>query len=123
MHLRPMRRYLSVAATLLLASCATAPRPTTPEVPEIVETPSTARSGLMGLTAAELVGHFGNPALQIREGTSLKLQFRGRSCVLDAYLYSSQNGGVQRVTHIDTRSPNGADIDQAACVSALENPS
>jgi hypothetical protein len=42
--------------------------------------------------------------------------------VLDAYLYPSQNG-VQRVTHIDTRSPNGADIDQAACVSALENPS
>lgn len=117
-----MRRYLSVAAALLLASCATAPRQATPELPEVVETPSTARSGLMGLTAAELVGHFGNPALQVREGTSLKLQFRGRSCVLDAYLYPSQNG-VQRVTHIDTRSPNGADTDQAACVSALENPS
>src|SRR3954464_5474885 len=115
-----MRR-LIVVSTLLLASCATAPRPTTPEVPEIVETPSTARSGLMGLTAAELVGHFGNPALQIREGTSLKLQFRGRNCVLDAYLYPQNN--VLRVTHVDTRTLSGVDYDQAACVSALEYPS
>lgn len=117
-----MRHYLAATAALVLASCATAPRHATPAAPEVVETPSTSRSGLVGLTAAELVGHFGNPALQVREGTSLKLQFRGRSCVLDAYLYPSQNG-VQRVTHVDTRSPNGADIDQAACVSALENPS
>ena len=118
-----MRLYLAVTAALLLAACVRGPRPDTPVVPEIVQTPSTARSGLLGLSAAELVGHFGNPALQVREGTSLKLQFRGRSCVLDAYLYPSQNGGVQRVTHIDTRSPNGADIDQAACVSALEDAS
>jgi hypothetical protein len=117
-----MRHYLAVAASLFLASCASAPQQTAPEVPEIVQTPRTARSGLAGLTAAELVGHFGNPALQVREGTSLKLQFRGRSCVLDAYLYPSQGDNTLRVTHIDARSPNGADIDQAACVSALENP-
>lgn len=123
MHLRHMRRYLVVAATLFLASCATAPQQTAPEVPEIVQTPRTARSGLAGLTAGELVGHFGNPALQIREGTSLKLQFRGRSCVLDAYLYPSQGDSTLRVTHIDARSPNGAAMDQAACISALENPS
>lgn len=119
-----MRRFLSAAIALLLASCATAPRPSGPEAPEIVETPSTARSGLLGLTAPELVGHFGNPALQIREGSSIKLQFRARNCVLDAYLYPSQSsGGVLRVTHIDTRTPSGADSDQAACISALENPS
>ena len=123
MHLRLMRRSLSVAFALLLASCATAPRTTAPEVPEIVETPSTSRSGLFGLTAAELIGHSGNPALQVREGASLKLQFRGRSCVLDAYLYPSQNDGVLRVAHVDTRTANGADTDQAACVSALESPS
>src|SRR5919206_443765 len=109
MHLVRMRRYLAIAAGLLLASCATAPKPTT--VPEIVETPSTARTGLLGLTASELVGHFGNPALQIREGTSLKLQFRGRGCVLDAYLYPS-TGGALRVTHVDTRTQSGSDTDQ-----------
>ena len=118
-----MRR-LILLSTLLLAACATAPRPSAPEVAEVVETPTTARSGLVGLTTAELVGHFGNPALQVREGTSLKLQFRARSCVLDAYLYPAQGGGgVLRVTHIDTRTPSGADMDQAACISALENPS
>jgi hypothetical protein len=119
-----MRRIRPTAAVLLLAACATAPRPATPEVPEVVETPTTVRSGLVGLTAAQLVGHFGNPALQVREGTSLKLQFRARSCVLDAYLYPSQGGGgVLRVAHIDARTPSGVDTDQAACISALENPS
>ena len=77
---------------------------------------------LIGLTASELVGHFGSPALQIREGASLKLQFRGRLCVLDAYLYPS-TGGALRVTHVDARTQSGVDIDQAACISALENPS
>jgi hypothetical protein len=117
-----MRRLILVGS-LFLASCATAPRQAAPEIPEIVQTPRTARSGLAGLTAGELVGHFGNPALQIREGTSLKLQFRGRSCVLDAYLYPSQGDNTLRVTHIDTRTANGVDVDQAACISALENPS
>jgi hypothetical protein len=123
MHQRVMRRYLLIAAALFLASCATAPQQAAPEVPEIVQTPRTARSGLAGLSAGELVGHFGNPALQVREGTSLKLQFRGRTCVLDAYLYPSQGDNTPRVTHVDARTSNGADTDQAACISALENPS
>ena len=118
-----MRRFI-LASTLILSACATAPQPQpAPQIPEITATPRTARSGLLGLTAQDLVGRFGNPALQVREGTSLKLQFRGRACVLDAYLYPSQSGGVLRVTHIDTRARTGVDTDQAACISALENPS
>ena len=58
---------------------------------------------LTGMTTRDLTGHFGRPALQVQEGTSLKLQFRGRYCVLDAYLYPGQNGGL-RVTHVDTRN-------------------
>jgi hypothetical protein len=42
--------------------------------------------------------------------------------VLDAYLYPS-TGGALRVTHVDTRTQTGIDTDQAACISALENPS
>jgi hypothetical protein len=118
-----MRRYLTLSLSLSLAACMRAPQqaPAAPTPAPVAETPRT-RSELGGLTANELVGHFGMPALQIREGTSLKLQFRGRACVLDAYLYP-QSGGTLRVTHIDTRSPNGADMDQAACISSLENPS
>nr|NUR36885.1 hypothetical protein [Sphingomonas sp.] len=117
-----MRRSIALSLTLRLAACMRAPQQPPAATPApVVEAPR-ARSELGGLTANELVGHFGLPALQIREGTSLKLQFRGRSCVLDAYLYP-QSGGTLRVTHVDTRSLNGADTDQAACISSLENPS
>jgi hypothetical protein len=115
-----MRRSVLVLA-LILAGCAA--RQPAPEVaqPAPVVQPA-ARGQLIGLTASELVGHFGSPALQIHEGTSLKLQFRGRQCVLDAYLYPS-TGGALRVTYVDTRTQSGVDTDQAACILALENPS
>lgn len=117
-----MRRYLAFSLTLSLAACMRAPQQPPASAPApVVEVPK-GRGELNGLTANELVGHFGMPALQIREGTSLKLQFRGRACVLDAYLYP-QSGGTLRVTHVDARSLNGADMDQAACISSLENPS
>jgi hypothetical protein len=113
-----MRRII-LASTLLLAGCAT--RPQLPETPAVQSPTTREPRGILGMTTSELVGHFGNPALQIREGTSLKLQFRARSCVLDAYLYPQNN--VLRVTHVDTRTLSGVDSDQAACVSALEYPS
>jgi hypothetical protein len=81
--------------------------------------PQQETSSLVGLTTQELVGRFGRPALQIREGNSLKLQFRGTRCVMDAYLYPSGGAGTLKVTHIDTRLPSGGDVDQAACVFAL----
>lgn len=115
-----MRR-LILASTLFLAACASRPQQQpAPVVPPPQAMVAKGRQ-LLGLTASELVGHFGNPALQIREGTSLKLQFRGHSCVLDAYLYPSN--GELRVTHVDTRAPSGVDTDQAACIFSLENPS
>jgi len=79
------------------------------------------RGELIGLTAGELVQRLGTPALQIREGQSLKLQFRGSSCILDAYLYTPTSGqGPERVTHVDARLRSGADMDQRGCVAALE---
>ena len=118
-----MRRFILVS-TLILAGCAAAPQQPvvqTQPVPTIPAEPQTRR--LLGLTAQDLVGHLGNPAFQVREGNSLKLQFRSPRCVLDAYLYPSANGtGPLRVTYIDTRAPSGAGTDQAACISALEHP-
>ena len=119
MHLQPMRRSIALSLVLLLAACATAPQTVAPE--STTATVPQQTNGLIGLTAEDLVGRFGAPALQIREGSSLKLQFRGRSCVLDAYLYPQNN--VLRVTHVDTRNLAGSDYDQAACISALEYPS
>lgn len=117
-----MRR-LVLALTVFVAGCATSPQqqPAPQTVPVVVQTSPQTRK-LIGLTANELVGYFGHPALQVREGTSLKLQFRGPQCVLDAFLYP-QSGGVLRVTYVNTRLPSGADTDQAACISDLETPS
>jgi hypothetical protein len=115
-----MRR-LILASTLLLAACATRPQqPVTTETPPPVIVPVERQpTQLAGLSVSELISHLGRPALQIREGTSLKLQFRGQFCVLDAYLYPGANGAL-RVTHVDTRLPTGADVDQATCLSSLE---
>ena len=115
-----MRRIIPAFA-LLVAGCVTAPQqpvaqPAAAPLPQV-------RSGVLGLSAAELVAHLGNPTLQVREGAGLKLQFRSTRCVLDAYLYAPPGGGVERVSHVDARLPSGVDTDQAACVSALENPS
>lgn len=112
-----MRRLIILASIALLAGCATRQQ-AEPEAPPIQSPTTREPVGIVGLTAQQLVGHFGNPALQIREGTSLKLQFRGRTCVLDAYLYPQNN--VLRVTHVDTRTLAGYDSDQAACIASLE---
>jgi len=118
-----MRRFI-LAPTLLLAGCAAAPQQPVAQPQPVPVTPAEPQTRrLLGLTAQELVGQLGNPALQVREGSSLKLQFRSQRCVLDAYLYPSGNGGGSlRVTYVDTRTASGAATDQAACISALEHP-
>lgn len=111
-------RLLIPAAALLIAGCATAPQRPAP-APQPVQ--PQARGDLLGLTAGELVQRFGSPALQIREGSGIKLQFRGRACVLDAYLYPPLHGaGPDRVTHVDTRNASGADVDQRSCIAVLQ---
>ena len=124
MHRNIMRRFVPALA-LVLAACATRPvQPVVEQPKPVAAAPARPRSTIVGLSASELVGHFGNPALQVREGAGLKLQFRSSRCVLDAYLYPPESGaGVPRVTYVDTRLPSGVSADQAACISALENPS
>ena len=116
-----MRLYFSVAA-LLLAGCATAPTPPLTQVPQrLPTTPSTVERGeLIGLTASELVQRLGTPALQIREGRSLKLQFRGSRCILEAYLYPPGNAsGPERVAHVDARLRSGTETDPRICVAGM----
>jgi hypothetical protein len=113
-----MRRTTVLSLTLLLAACATAPQQTAAPQPSLAAQPPETGS-LVGLSPQDLVGRFGTPALQVREGSSLKLQFRSVSCILDAYLYPSSGSGALKVTHVDTRLPSGADTDQAACLAGL----
>ncbi|HEX6219281.1 MAG TPA: hypothetical protein VFZ35_08420 [Sphingomicrobium sp.] len=116
-----MRR-LAPLAVLAVAACA--PRPavqTTPSQPVRVPVQQSPeiRSDLIGMTASDLGQRFGQPAIQVREGPGIKLQFRG-ACVLDAYLYPPEDGrGPERVAHIDTRLASGVETDQANCIRAL----
>ena len=114
-----MRR-LFLASTLVIASCA--PRPQQGSMVVVPSQPTARVPGaLNGMTVSEVVAKLGTPALQIHEGTSLKLQFRSPVCVLDAYFYPSA-GAQLRVTHVDARAPSGADMDQATCIFRFENP-
>jgi len=116
-----MRRYLTLTA-LLLAGCATAPTPTEPQLPQRTPvTPSPPQRGeLIGMSASELVQRLGTPALQIREGRSLKLQFRGSRCILDAYLSPPGDAsGPERVAHVDARLRSGVETDVRICVAGM----
>ena len=116
-----MRRIALIAA-LLIAGCTATPdvQPQPQAPPPPVPTVPQQRGDLIGLTAAELVQLLGSPALQIREGQSLKLQFRSAGCILDAYLYRAVSGqGVERVAHVDARRRSGTEIDQRQCIAAM----
>jgi hypothetical protein len=115
-----MRRFIP-ALTLFLAACASRPEVAAPVVP-----PAAPQSrALVGMTASELIARLGSPAFQVREGASLKLQWRSPRCVLDAYLYPSAGAGgnVLRVTHVDTRLVSGADTSESGCLFALQKSS
>jgi hypothetical protein len=97
--------------------------PAPPVRPPVAPPPPTySNNGLesvMGQNARALIGLFGNPDLDVREGPARKLQFLGPVCVLDAYLYPPHQGAEPVVTHIDARLPDGRDIDRSSCVAAL----
>ncbi len=108
---------------LFVAACA--PRPAATPAPASTPEPAAAATDqhdhrtLNGMTANELVEHFGRPRLQIQEGQGTKLQFAGAGCVLDFYLYPGQ-GGLPRVTHIDARNLQGGDVGAQGCVHEIE---
>jgi hypothetical protein len=114
-----MRRTI-LLSVLALAGCVPTPDPQPLPVPAPVTLGPQPQGGLIGLTAGDLAQRFGTPALQIREGVGLKLQFRGGDCVLDAYLYPPPGAALpERVAHVDTRLRSGARVDQASCVARL----
>jgi hypothetical protein len=115
--------------TLLVAGCAStpapAPRPAAP--PERTAAaypvrPVLDKRGLeavIGKDVGTLKRMFGEPRLDVVEVVGRKLQFTGKACVLDAFLYPDGKGGAEIVTHVDARRSDGAAVDRAACVDAL----
>jgi hypothetical protein len=113
-------RYVLLISLAVLAGCtSTAPRPVS--VP-LVSAPirPTGLQAVLGQPAGALIAEFGTPALDTKEAQARRMQFRSGICVLDAYLYPPEGGGEAKVTYLDTRLPDGRDIDRASCVSALK---
>lgn len=120
------RAWPAAAATLLMIGCASSSgKPAPVATPATGERPAVARpavqtlQGVTGRNAAALVSLFGQPDLDVQEGSARKLQFSGQACVLDAYLYPPAGRGEPVVTHVDARLTDGRDTDRNACVAAL----
>jgi hypothetical protein len=115
--------FLSAALCVPLAACGSGVVvPRTGYTPPPAGPPASAfmkQGPLMGSDARALTQMFGQPRLDIRETTVRKLQFANGRCILDAYLYTPARGKEPVVTHVDARSPTGADVDPAACATAL----
>lgn len=129
----------ALALSLALAGCVSAPgggpaRPSQPgstKVPSVrPPAPTGARDpsfqtlpgldGVIGVTERELERQFGPPRLRVWEGDARKLQFTGRACLLDVYLYPTSGSKNPVATYVDARrASDGQDVDRAACVAAL----
>jgi len=113
-------RILLLAPVAVLAACSATPRPVA--APTVVRSAPMRAMGLervLGQNARELVAQFGAADQSVKEEGATRMQFRGPICVLDAYLYAPSSGREPQVTYVDTRQPDGRDIDRASCVAAL----
>lgn len=75
---------------------------------------------VIGNDISALKRQFGEPRLDVVEVYGRKLQFVGKPCILDAFLYPESKGGREVVTYVDARRSDGAAVDRAACIEALQ---
>lgn len=116
------------SASLLVAGCVSAPeaRPAAPAERTAASFPMRPPVEARGLEAvigkdlAALRRMFGEPRLDVVEVYGRKLQFVGKPCILDAFLYPDRKGGREVVTYVDARRSDGAAVDRASCVEALQ---
>lgn len=95
------------------------PTRTQPRDPQFQSAPGL--EGVVGASRNQLERLFGEPRLDVWEGDARKLQFTGKACVLDVYLYPTTNSREPLATYIDARrASDGQDVDRAACVAALK---
>ena len=114
---------LLLGAALVAGCVAPAPRASR-MAPPVAPPPAPSYSthgleSVIGRGVRAIVALFGNPDLDVREGSARKLQFAGPACVLDAYLYPPRGGADAIATHVDARLPDGRDMDRSSCVAAL----
>jgi hypothetical protein len=97
-HFRCVFFGTSLVLSVLLGACGAVP-PTMPLQPAALHRPIVP--ALAGLSAAEVVGLFGEPDFRRVEPPAELWQYRGADCVLDLFLYSDPSG--VRVQHSEMR--------------------
>lgn len=115
-----------IVLSLLCTACAAVPA-ASPSKPVGVPGIASANAlrdthgleSVLGKDRQALQRMFGEPRLDVVEPVGHKLQFIGAPCILDAYLYADKSGR-EVVTHVDARRRDGAAVDRAACVAALQ---
>lgn len=115
-------KFLILLSLPALAACASTSATRGSSLPTASDSPLRSVAGLdivMNKTAGQLIRLFGDPQLDISEPPARKLQFASGACILDAYLYPSEESDTGRVTHIDARRSDGAAVDRVSCVNAL----
>jgi hypothetical protein len=119
---------------VLLAGCAStsgggvASTPHPPkrgtQIPNVRQPTHTARDpsfqaipgaeGVIGSNESQLVRMFGEPRLNVWEGDARKLQFTGKACLLDIYLYPSTSAKEPRAADKEPRGGwDGAGVESA----------
>lgn len=94
------------------------PAPVAPPKPKILSAPGL--EGVIGATPDGLARQFGTARLDVWEGDARKLQFSGRACVLDVFLYPAAPGANPTATYVEARrASDGLEVDRAACVASL----
>lgn len=89
-------------------------------VPEVMS--GQGLGGVIGSPAEALVRRFGEPRIDLAEGDAHKLQFAGKTCVLDIFLYSLSAGAPPTATHVAARVRlGGAAADPGACIREVES--
>lgn len=110
----------SVRSASARAPAASPPsRSTIVVVPEVMS--PQGLGGVIGTPADALTRRFGAPRIDLAEGDAHKLQFSGKSCVLDIYLYPVSAGAPPTATHVEARlRQGGAPADPGACIREVE---
>lgn len=122
------RTLLGALLAAALAGCAGAsskpasakPRSTIVRVPAVMA--PQGLEGVIGQDAGTLTQRFGAPRIDLAEGDARKLQFAGRSCVLDIFLYPVTAGQAPTAAHVEARlRQGGAEVDRGACIREVES--
>jgi hypothetical protein len=101
------------------ATASAKPRSTIVRVPAVMA--AEGLEGVIGQDAGTLTQRFGAPRIDLTEGDARKLQFAGKSCVLDIFLYPVTAGQAPTAAHVEARlRQGGAEADRGACIREVE---